>query len=248
LVAEQITWAGRTLSGADRFGQWSCEVPDAWWDSPDTKGEEVDRPNTDGEYDLPIYNQARLPRLQGMLHAANHATLHEAGIFLTGAMRGRLQVSGHGPIQWADAKRNGVIRFTPITDTLAQWQVPLKCPDPRKYGQAKTFPLVKAEYVDLNHRGNYNASATVSVTGNAPGGYTLREPGGVYYEVTGSLSPGETHTIDFRTGIFRINGYIVAGETGVSDIWFIEPGVVKPMKITSSGTVNATATVVDTYI
>jgi hypothetical protein len=250
LASELITWAGRTLSGSDRFGDWVTQADkfDGWWDSPDPKGEVVERPYADGDYDLPVYNQARLITVGGNLHAKSHAQLHEAMTFLTGPMRGRFTVAGHGSTQWADAVRNSGVKFTPVTDTLAQWQVRLKCPDPRKYGASRTIPLVTGSYVDLFHRGNYNASAAVSVTGNAPGGYTVREPGGVYYEVTGSLSPGETHTIDFRTGIFRINGYIVAGETGVSDIWYIEPGVNKPMKITSSGTVNATATVVDTYI
>ena len=250
MVAEQITWAGRTLNGSDRFGEWVTTGLEGWWDSPDPKGETVERPNADGDYDLPVYNQARLITVGGNLHADSHTKLHEAMNFFTGPMRGRFAVTGHGSTQWADAVRNSGVKFTPVTDTLAQWQVRLKCPDPRKYGLTRTFPLVKGDYVDLFHRGNYNASATVSITGNAPGGYTLREPGGVYYEVTGPLNPGQTHTIDFRTGIFRINGYIIAGQTGVSDIWFIEPGPVKPMKITaaSTDTVNATATVVDTFI
>lgn len=252
MVAEEIKWAGRTLNGSDRFGEWVTlgDGFEGWWDSPDVQGESVERPNADGEYDLPIYNQARLITVPGHLHTKSHAEMHDAMNYFNGAMAGRFQVTGHGPTQWADAKRRAGVKFTPITDTFAQWQVSLKCPDPRKYGLARTFPLVKGDYVDLFHRGNYNASATVSVTGNAPDGYTLREPGGVYFEVTGPLLPGQTHTIDFRTGVFRINGYIINGQTGVSDLWFIEPGVTKPMKITSASTntVNAVATVVDTYI
>ena len=247
-ATELIKWAGRTLNGSDRFGEWVTTEIEGWWDSPDVKGETVDRPNADGEYDLPLYNQARLLTITGGLHTDGHAQTHHAMNWLTGAMKGRIQVHGHGTTQWADAKRNGGVKFTPITDTFAQWQVRLKCVNPLKFGELNTFPLIRDAFADVYHRGNCGGSALVTVTGNAPGGYTLSEPGGVYYEVTGPLNPGQTHTIDFKTGIFRINGYIIAGQTGVSDIWFIEPGAGQPMKITSAGTVYAKATVLDTYI
>lgn len=207
----------------------------------------MDRANADGEYDLPIFNQARLVTVGGNFYAKNHEQMHEAGNFLTAAMLGRLQVTMHGKTQWADAKRNSGIRFTPITDVIAQWQLRLKCPDPRKYGDTQSFPL-SSEYTNLFHWGNYRASPIVTVTGNAPGGYTIQEPGGVSYQVTGQLLPGQTHTVDFRTGVFRINGYIISGQTGITDIWYIEPGNAKGMRVTSAGTVNATATVTDTFI
>lgn len=244
----EISWAGRTLSGSDRFGEWSCQVPDAWWNSPDTKGEDVSRAGADGDHDLPIFNQARLPTFSGLLEARNHEDLHEAGIFLTGAMTGRIQVSGHGPTQWAEAKRAGMIRFVPITDTIAQWQVPLKCPNPRKFGVAKDFIMSAPQDIQVFHRGNYGALPTFIIRGAAPAGYDLWGPGGKRYRVVRPLVSGKAHRVEFSDGLLRVDGVLLPN-AGQSDVWAIPPGVTTSIGIsTASGSAVATVTVTDTYI
>ncbi|WP_285240058.1 hypothetical protein [Pseudarthrobacter sp. MEB009] len=249
MAADQIKWAGRTLSGADRFGHWSCDVPDGWFDSPESKGEQADRPNADGEHDLPIYNQSRLVTFDGLLHAKSHEVLHDAGIFLTAAMQGRAQVAGHGATQWADGKKNGRIRFRPITATLATWQVPLKFVDPRKFGELRKFVATPGGDATAFHRGNYDAKTVVTVSGSMPGGYRLGV-GGLAFVITRPLLPSVPHVIDYNDGRLRINGLVVHGNITESFTPGIKPGTptVVSLTATTTGTGTASFAVYDTYI
>jgi len=242
-------WAGRTLSGVDRFGKWVCTSLDGWWDSPEVKGETSDRPNSDGEFDLPVYNEARLVTATGHLHAGSHAQLHEAMNFFTGAMAGRFQASGHGSVQWADAKRNSGVKFTPVTDVFAQWQVRLKCVNPRKFGNSQDFVRTNGT-VSVFHRGNFNALPTVVVRGSAANGYRLNGPGGLQYKVTRALVSGIPHRIEFTDGRLRVNGTVVATGADSADVWPVPPGqsVDFDINVLSGGTAEATITVTDTYI
>lgn len=244
MATEHITWAGRTLSGTDRFGKWTCEVPDEWWGSPDVKGQTVDRENSDGEYDLPTHNAARAVTFTGLLHAKSHMDMHEAGNFLTGPMRGRLQVVGHGNTQWADAKRSAGVRFTPITDKLAQWQVSLRCPDPAKYGDRHTYDLTANVAVSAFHRGNYAASPIVQVNGPLTGGFTITHPGGLYTAL-GDLDAGGWVRVDFATGRLRLNGNDRSDLVTRADLFKIQPGQMASVKI-SNGT--GYVEVIDTYM
>ena len=249
MVAEQITWAGRTLNGSDRFGEWVTTGLEGWWDSPDPKGETAERPNADGDYDLPVYNQARLITVGGNLHADSHTKLHEAMNFFTGPMRGRFAVTGHGSTQWADAVRNSGVKFTPVTDVFAQWQVRLKCVNPRKFGNSQDFVRTNGT-VSVFHRGNYNALPTVVVRGSAANGYRLNGPGGLQYKVTRALVSGIPHRIEFTDGRLRVNGTVVATGADSADVWPVPPGqsVDFDINVLSGGTAEATITITDTYI
>jgi hypothetical protein len=244
-----ITWAGRTLSGADRFGKWVTTSFDGFWDSPEIKGESTERPNADGEYDLPTYNEARLVTATGNLHAKSHELLHEAMNFLTGPMSGRLTVAGHGSVQWADAKRNSGVKFTPVTDTFAQWQVRLKCPDPRKFGNSTDFVRTNGT-VSVFHRGNYDALPTVVVRGSAANGYRLNGPGGKQYKVSRALVTGIPHRIEFTDGRLRVNGTVVPTGVDSADVWAVPAGqaVDFDINVLSGGSAEATITITDTYI
>jgi len=253
-VAEQITWAGRTLSGTDRFGEWVTQNDkfEGWWDSPDPKGESADRPNADGEFDLPVYSQARLITIGGNFHAKSHGQLHEAMNFFTGAMSGRLTVAGHGSVQWADAKRNSGVKFTPVTDVFAQWQVRLKCVDPRKYGDMNTYTVPSSTaYTTVFHRGNAVGYPTVVVAGSMPGGYVLQSSGGAEYRVTTALTSGNPHTIDMATGLLVRGGSVVSGGVTRADIWRIQGGSTATnmrLQPITTGTATATVSMLDTYI
>jgi len=222
---------------------------DGFWDSPEIKGDTEDRPYQDGEFDLPVYNQARLVTATGNFHAASHQQLHEAMNFFTGPMSGRLTVAGHGSIQWADAKRNGGVKFTPVTDVLAQWQVRLKCPDPRKFGESKTVAVATGAPISVFHRGNYNATPSFVVKGSMPGGYTITV-NGWNYAVTLPLVSGKPHTVDYNNGRLYVNGVLAQNSLGNTNTTPIPPGIsvgvgLYPMT-TGSGTADMTIT--DTYI
>jgi hypothetical protein len=248
---ELILWGQRTLSGTDRFGRWVVtDGMENWWGSPDTRGDEVDRPDSDGELDLPIYNQARLLTLSGHLHTTSHEQMHEAAAFLSGPMAGRFQVQGHGPTLWADAKRNSGVKFLPVTDTFAQWQLRLKMVDPRKYGDTWTWAATVGDSAgDIAHNGNYPAIPRFTVAGNMPGGYTLTIKGQVF-NVTAPLVPGHPHSIDYGDGRLRIDGAIAHGGLGYGFTPLITPGVATALSIEpgTTGTATATLTLIDTYM
>ena len=249
-MPELITWAGRTLSGSDRFGEWAVTGElEGWWDSPEVKGDTAERPYQDGEFDLPVYNQARIITVNGNLRTKGHNQLHEAGNFLTASMSGRLTVAGHGAVQWADAKRNSGVKFTPVTDTFAQWQVRLKCVDPRKFGESKTVAVATGSPVSVFHRGNYNATPSFVVKGSMPGGYTITV-NGWNYAVTLPLVSGKPHTVDYNNGRLYVNGVLAQNSLGNTNTTPIPPGIsvgvgLYPMT-TGSGTADMTIT--DTYI
>lgn len=242
--AEQITWAGRTLSGNDRFGQWKVHSIDGWFDSPDVKGETQDRANADGEYDLPTYNSARIVTATGRLIAKSHADMHEAMSWLSGPMRGRFQVAGHGPTQYADGVRNSGLKLTPETDTVLRWQITLRFPDPRKFGDLKTFDVALAAIATVFHRGNYAASPIVQINGPVTGGFTITHPGGLYTAV-GDLAAGSTIRIDFNTGRLKLNGNDRSDLVTRADLYKVPPGNTAAFSVNRGvGYVE----IIDTYI
>lgn len=251
MAGERVTWGARTFSGVDRFGRWLVTGGmEDWWGSPDVKGEVVDRPDADGELDLPTYNQARLLTLSGSLHTDSHEQMHEAQAYFASPMFGRFTVAGHGPTLWADGKRNSGAKFLPVTDRFAQWQVRLKFTDPRKYGEARSWAAsVGAPAAGVHHRGNYNASPKITVLGTMPDGYTLTIMGQVF-TVTQPLWFASPHSIDYADGRLRINGAIVHGGLGWGFTPAVNPGVVTSLSIApvTTGTATATLTLLDTYI
>jgi hypothetical protein len=251
LADSSIKWAGRTLHGTDRFGKWVTKRDefDGWWDSPEIKGETADRSSADGEYDMPTYNEARLVTVSGHLHSPNAAVQQEAMHFLSGPMSGRLQVELNGSTLWADAKRNSAVNFNPVTGKLLQWQVRLKCPDPRKFGDTNKFTITPGQTVTVFHYGNYAATPIVTVTGDFPSGYTLWGPGGKTYVVTVALAAGTTHTIDMAHGLLRTNQYYFTGGVGDADVWTVAPGQASTIGLSApSGSGTAVASIIDTFI
>jgi len=250
VLPDQITWAGRTLSGSDEFGEWVVTDLDGWFDSPESKGESQDREGQDGEFDLPIYNAARYITVTGHLHTKDHYLNHEAMSFLTGAMAGRFQVEGHGETLWADAKRNGKIKFTPITDTFAQWQVPLKCVKPYKYGETNTFTAAIGAPLSVGHRGNYYATPTFIIRGDCPTGYVVTLDGW-NYRVTVPLQTGKPHRINYKTGRLYVNGTLTQNGIGETNTTRVPPGGLVGLgmyRIGATGTGTAEMELIDTSI
>jgi hypothetical protein len=249
---EHITWGARTLSGLDRYGRWLVtDGLENWWGSPDTRGESVDRPDADGELDLPVYNQARLLTLQGHLHSTSHDQLHKAGKFLSSSAFGRFKVQGHGPTLWADGRRNSGFTFIPVTDTFAQWQVRIKFNDPRQFGDT-SGPFVASVGLpafNVHHGGNYFATPEVDVAGSMPGGYVLNIMG-QGFTVTQPLVSGAPHNVNYADGRLRIGGAIIHGGVGYGFTPTVPGGIATAFSIVprTTGTATATLKLLDTYI
>lgn len=248
MLADRIRWAGRTLSGEDRYGRWVATGLEGWWDSPEPQGEAEAIPYGDGEYNLPVYNAARLVTVTGNLHARNHDELHHAMHSLTGVMKGKLYVDGHGESLWADAVRNGAVRFTPVTDTFAQWQVRLKCPDPRKFGEERIFNTAAGESIPVHHKGNYSAIPKFYIRGNMPGGYRIALASRTF--TVNRALVGVSHSIDYRDGRLRVGDDLVTGAVSSSVLFQVLPGQRDTLSLTplAGGYGWVQMNVHDTYI
>lgn len=249
---QRITWAGRTLHGADRFGQWTTLSTVGWDETPETKGDEEERANADGALDLPVRFGARLITHTGHLHTLSHDLMHDAMHHFNGAMTGRHQVEGHGPTLWANARRKGSPRFDIVTDTFVQWQVQLRAVDPRKYGHARTFTAAVNAPTQVFHRGNYPAIPDdVIVRGDMPGGYTIGLDGWGY-QVSVPLVNAQPHRIDYRTGILYVNGVITQNSVGNTNLTTVRPGIEIGVGLglfpLAGGTGSMEMTIPDTYI
>lgn len=251
-MAELITVAGRTLSGEDQYGVWITHGIEGWFDSPEVKGEVIGRANSDGDFDLPIFNESRFITVNGSLHTKSHSEQHQAMNFLTGLMSGRFQVSGHGATQWADVKRNAPVRFNMVTGEFAQWQVSLKASDPRKFGNMREINPATDVTAELVHYGNYQARPTFRVTATTSfaTGYYITGPNNLTYRVVQPLNVGGVHDIDFNTGQLVHNGIVRFGYVSNARMWGVEPGQVTRFSVrpNSTGAGMVRARVFDTYI
>jgi hypothetical protein len=248
LVAELIMLDGQILNGSDRLGDWKTNSLVGWWDSPDPKGDDVERSQADGDFDLEVFYQARYITITGRLLARSHDDLHHSMNRFSALVQkqARLQVSGHGHTMWADVKRASGLTITPSTDTFAQWQVRLKAPNPRKYGDTQTFAFTGTG--ELFQYGNYRASPVFTISGNAPLGYTINGEHGEEYKVTTALVPGAPHTINFANARLRIGSTLTSNGNGAADVWDTAAGSISRYIFTSAGSVSVTATVTDTFI
>lgn len=250
MASESIILDGQKLSGEDHYGEWATTGLDGWWSSPEPKGENVTRENADGDFDLPVYYDARYVTITGSLRAKNHEAQHQAINRFTALVRktARLQVLGHGAAQWTDVKRASGFKMEPITDTYAQWQVRVKAPDSYKYGEINRFSVASGVTEKLFHRGNADAWPLFYVTGNMPSGYTLRV-GGRAFTVTRPLTGG-AHVVDFRDGRLRLSETeYVSGGVGAANLTPIPPGTGANFQLQPvSGSGTAAINVFDTFI
>jgi hypothetical protein len=251
LATESIILDGQILSGEDRFGKWKTTGDlDGWWSSPEPKGNTEERENANGDYDLPVYYGARYITLTGSVRTKGHAQQHQAMTRFAGLLRSkaRLQVSGHGPTQWADVVRASGLKIEPLTDTYAQWQVRVKAPDSRKFGDANVYTLSPNQTLSLFHYGNAEASPVFEVTGDMPAGYTLWGPSSKTFVVPTSVMSARRHYLDMSEGLLKVNGNYWTGQTANADLWTIPPGQQINTGFTTTGTGAAKVTVYDTYI
>lgn len=238
------------LSGTDRFGEWTTSSLDGWWSSPEPKGHTEERENADGDYDLPVHYAARYVTIGGSVRTKGHAQQHQAMNRFTGLLRSkaRLQVAGHGPIQWADVVRASSLKIEPVTDSYAQWQVRVKAPDARKFGDANVYTLAPNQTLPLFHFGNADASPVFEMTGDMPAGYTLWGPSNKTFVAPTAVSAARRHSLDMSEGLLKVNGNYWTGQVGNADLWTIPPGQQVNTGLTATGTGTAKVTVYDTYI
>lgn len=252
-MGELVTLDGFPLSGVTRDGIWKINSMPGWNQRPPVKRNRESRTSGDGSFKTPVFYENRLITINGRLFTKNHEYLHQAeGILNALGHRGgvKLLVEGHGPTQWATVDPRDSPDLTAVTGNFLQFQIPLEAIDPFKYGESKRFETSLGSGLSVYHRGSVPAWPLITVHGGAvTGGYSITL-GGRTVTVTTTLSSGNVHTIDMRTGILRMNNSVVRGGLSVSSLFSVQPGL--PQTITSSvlgsGSAIVRAEVVDTYI
>lgn len=192
----------------------------------------VQRPGRHGEYDLPVFKQARIVTIDpGWAFAKNAGALEQLGIVLGGLggdgqsmpltyySPGGMVLTGRGRVILQDFQQEvgGIHR--------ARYSLSLRMPDPRWYGETHESDSVNGVFVDSVNRGNVPAHPRFEVTAGAaglPSGYSLVGRGGRAFGVPVALAAGKKAEIDFRTGTVRHDGVRVQGVTPRT--WTVDGG------------------------
>lgn len=248
-ATKQVMMGGQILNGTDRFGLWVTEKIEGWFEPPTTRDGDVERSGSNGDYDLPSQFAARTPTLEGVLIAENRsdALLGLASLSNSAPLGvARLHVIDEGMRTWAMAKFAG-LESTWLTRQSFRWQLRVKCPDPRRFGDVRVVPAGAGSATAVQNRGNFPASPVIVVPGPlTAGGYTVTGPNGELFTVTTSPASGTTHLIDMHDGLLRINGSMAAGSGFVSraDVFTIPAGGKANVTLSKGGRVE----LYDTYM
>lgn len=214
------------------------------FDGVDSRGERVSRPTADGEFDAPGFLTGVLGSISGNIHAKSPGEYEYALRRLTSIPvrdLGRMVAdsSEWGKV-WLDARRFGKPDVKHLVwGRLARFQVQFLAPDPRKYGEIRSFAGAS---VQAFHYGNYPAAPVVDVVGPVSAPYTVASQGHSV-TVTQSLTSGQTHRINMGTGWVYRNGVLQTGAVSVANVFTIPPGP----GVAVTGPASMTVNVTDTY-
>lgn len=249
-MSKSVTLAGQILHGSDRFGTWRIHSMEGWKEAPSEKSNTEARALADGDYDAEVFYASRLVTVNGRLSAASPEMAFSASERLSSLLRapGMFAVDQFGMMRWGTARR-GRIAPGKIKGRHLPFQMELRFNDPYKYGKKVGFSGAVGTAFDVYQRGTTAAWPFITVTGSMPGGYEVMI-GGQLIEVTQGIAAGQTHTIDTRTGILRVNGSVAINGLGIAELFQINPGLPQSIyslpKSTGTGTLKVDIT--DTYI
>ncbi|WP_404285435.1 hypothetical protein [Glutamicibacter arilaitensis] len=248
-MSKSVTLGGQTLHGLDRFGSWRVLGMEGWGSSPAEKTTSEPRPLADGDYDAEVFYGPRLVTLNGRLAAKSAEYAFDAREKLSALLRtpARMQVEQFGMTRWAEARRGRIVPGE-LKGRHLPFQMELRFIDPFKYGKVHAVGGSDTSPASLFQRGTVPAWPVVTVTGSAAG-YTLTLNGRSVTVTRYINANNHTHEIDFRTGILRINGAVVAGGFGAVNFAQINPGLAQNMSVTPvSGSAAISVAYHDTYI
>lgn len=189
-------------------------------DGVDMRLEQVERPSAHGSFSLPGYLTGRSISWGGLIltdtpQEQEHAMRSLSGL-LAGGLTDRLTIENTSS-QWSTVKRAGEFDMRMRAyGRVASYRLQLWAPDPRIYGDVHNFTAGQGAV----HYGNAPARPVFTVTGTAPGGYTITGTNGQVITVTYPVVPGWPHRIDTAKGGLFVNGNRVIG--GIS-VWNPKP-------------------------
>lgn len=184
---------------------------------------ESPRPLADGSFDAVTFMSARVVGIEGHILASSEASLMARidqlnGLLSDGSM-GRLSVQDdHGNVTWMDVRLAAATKVSRLPSGLeATYQVQFWAPDPRRYGELRSFSNGNGVF----HRGNAPAFPVVRI-GSGGASYDVTWQGRTF-RVSGAPSGG-THRIDMRTGRLTRNGAPVLGAVTRAETSALPPG------------------------
>lgn len=212
-----------------------------WFESPGVRRDSTPRPTGDGVFTAPTYRAGRSVAWTGLIHSTSHAEQRRAFEQLAGMCSGRglyrLTVQDGTDATWADVQLLQAPDVTILAaGRLARYDVEVFAPDPRRYGELRSFSSGATVY----HRGNAPAYPVIRIA-SALAGYSITSPAGTF-TVAGATAGG-THLVDMRTGRVTRNGVLMPGVSSGAT-WPIDPGT--GMTVTVSGG-SASIEVPDTF-
>lgn len=238
--ADGVAWRFFTLDG---------------WDSPDLEEHAENKTGADGAWDADNYYAGRLLTIGGLIDAPDTATRDAALTRLGQAVpaRGRLvsfTVNETVPKQ-VSVRRSGRLQMAPVTDRVAQFNISLLAPDPRKYApglsamsgslgataSGAALPLVLpmalpgydvgGAYFDVTNDGTYETPPLIRIVG--PGSQlgiaNLTTKQSLTYSF--DLASGDALVIDVGAGTALLNGTAYRAPTpgsAVTGRFMLPPG------------------------
>ena len=221
-----------------------------WEGISDVRREQVARAVEHGEHDVPTYLGARVLTVDVWIIASTVSRLREFSQQFTGVgadgSRTLVEVDHQDQELHAVGRRLiGVaddegVRYGRHLRASGQWQFVFA--DPRKYGEAQTFPSTgTATSVTASPEGNFPAHPVIEIP-NAPASWSASSPGGTV-QVSGAPSGG-THRFDMLTGRLTRDGADITQYVTRGDIWAIPAGVGWVHTLSAPGRVRLSPTYV----
>ncbi|MEV8023401.1 hypothetical protein [Microbacterium sp. NPDC080220] len=240
-------WSGLEFNGGNGPARFTIEEFTGLYDGVSPRGERSERPTGDGEFDSLMYLSARSGSITGLLHATS-PTDYERSLQQLAAIPFRVSTTLTAQTElgsrWIKARRSEAPNVQHLVyGRTARFMVQWLAQDPRWYGEAREFT---GNTVDVYQRGSFESFPVVEVTGSRPSGYTVSSQGHSFV-VTRSVSSGETHRIDMRTGWLYVNGVLQGTGVASADVFAIPPGRTVSVSVSGgSGSMKVKPT--DTFV
>ncbi len=145
LTPYYITLDNWTVPAVDGQGtEWWASTLDGWNGSPDVRLTGQDRPQDHGQFDGPTWLGTRMITIAGSAIALDQTTALLArdivsSICYDPAHLYTLQVTEPGrPTRRAGVRLNAATKVSGLSEVAFDWQIQLKCPDPRRYADTET--------------------------------------------------------------------------------------------------------------
>lgn len=247
-------WAASAID--DSGVEWWLTGLEGWNGSPDPRLSGVDRSSDHGQFDGPTYLASRVITATGVALAPDQTTALYARDVLSSlcwdtSRLYTLTVTEVGrPTRRADVRLNAATKIGEINPYAFDWQIQLKAPDPRRYGDEQTVVLNAPTGVSggvtlpltvpvtLTTAGTSTSSGTITNSGTFPTRPVVEFIGPLVdpqianvtagrtlgFEIT--LAAGDTLTADFDRRTVLLNGTASRSNTltATAAWWQLDPG------------------------